>query len=150
MDATSRNDFFLLEHGFDNDISSLKIVEGLIVVMCIDPHCDNSHEWGNTVEFVGPYNAGYLIEGVNDWASHIRIYPYDPINEPRVSVFDGWRFEIGHAGTFLPGSFTNEDLKNHHIDKGGYRGAISSMYVPAGLFAEVFNNDNFRGESLTF
>lgn len=133
----------LKDIGWDDTISSLRIGEGIKVKMCQLANCHDDHEWSNAVELVGPYNSGFLYDARNDFASHIIIEDYDARNYPVVSFFGRERFEISTAGVFREGTYNGEDIKRHHLDKGGYGWAISSFKIPPGLYTTIYRGDHF-------
>jgi hypothetical protein len=62
-------------------MSSFQIGEGVRAVFCKNKYCKDIEDWDASIEIVGPYNAPDMIEGTNDWASHVYIYPYNPEKE---------------------------------------------------------------------
>lgn len=70
------------DYGFNDQMSSLQIGEGLRVKFCEHSNC-NGGEWYNSFELLGPYNCPNMPYA-NDWVSYIEVYPYDPAVEPRV------------------------------------------------------------------
>ena len=118
-------------------------------LICENENCkDADSDWGRAVEIIGPYNEGEM-QDINDWADHIRLYPYDAKQEPLVQAFGNHKFGLGHAGLFGVGEYTGDDFKNHHVDKGGYSGAISSLVIPSGLFAILYKDNFYKGDSVT-
>ena len=115
--------------------------------ICKHVYCEQEDHWDNVVELVGPYNIGAL-EDINDWASHIYLFHYDPKTEKFVQMFGHERFDASFAGLFPEGQYTSDDIKRHHVDKGGFNHAASSMIVPNGLYAQIFKSDYFSGESM--
>jgi hypothetical protein len=48
-----------IEQFLDNDsVSSLRIGNGLLAILCNNWNCDFYDDWYNAVEIVGPYNSG--------------------------------------------------------------------------------------------
>ena len=82
---------------------------------------------------------------MNDWASHIRLFPYNEEQDPLVQAFGNQGFGTGHAGVFGVGEYTGQDLKNHHVDEGGHHGSISSLVIPKGLFVILYKDFNYKG-----
>jgi hypothetical protein len=71
--------------------------------ICKHKYCQDESHWDTVMEIVGPYNAPDMIQGTNDWASHLYIYPYNPVTDKYVQVFSKERYEVGHAGLFSIG-----------------------------------------------
>lgn len=76
--------------------------------MCKNRNCDDDWKWDGAIDIVGPYNEG-KIEDIDNWISHIRLYPHDPNTEKYVQAFSQAYFGTGHAGIFGIGDYTNED-----------------------------------------
>lgn len=96
------------DHMCNDCISSFQIGAGVRAHICKHAYCKDDHVWDNAIDIVGPYNEG-KISDINDWISHIRLYPYDPETQPLVQVFNQRVFGTGHAGLFDVGDYTNED-----------------------------------------
>ena len=73
MDVSNLNDAIVENHLCKNCLSSLKIGAGVKAYLCENVNCDGWGDWWRVVEVVGPYNAGALVDGINDWVSHIKI-----------------------------------------------------------------------------
>eukprot|EP00347_Sterkiella_histriomuscorum_P019757 403340404 len=148
--ASGKTSVYLKDVGFNDNMSSFQVGEGLRVRICKHAYCDSEDHWDNALNVLGPYNTATMQDGVNDWASHILIYPYDPKTELYVQGFSRERYESGHAGIFPEGSYTSDDIKRHHIDKGHHGGALTSLVVPQGLIVTLFKDDYYGGERVTF
>eukprot|EP00347_Sterkiella_histriomuscorum_P002187 403369131 len=139
----------LFNMGWNDVLSSFKIGEGVRAKICKHKYCQDESHWDTVIDILGPYNAPQMYD-TNDWASHIWIYPYNPQTEKYVQLFSKENFDVSHAGIFPVGFYNSDDIKSHHIDKGGYEGSASSMIVPDGLTLTIFQNDRFSGQFLTF
>lgn len=118
-------------------------------MICKHKNCGASDHWDNVIDVLGPYNAAFLFDGIDNWASHIFIYPYDPKTEKYVQLFHRDRYDASFMGIFPLGQYDSEDIKHHHVDKGGYWAATSSVIVPSGLTVTLFKGDYYSSESLT-
>eukprot|EP00347_Sterkiella_histriomuscorum_P016467 403353067 len=139
----------LYNMGWNDKLSSFQIGEGVRAKICKHKNCKDESHWDTVLDILGPYNAAQMFDGTNDWASHIWIFPYNPQTEKYVQLFSGQNFDVSHAGIFSVGQYDSDDIKHHHVDKGGYKGAASSMIVPDGLTVTLFKNDYYNGEQLT-
>lgn len=84
-------------------LSSIQIGEGVRIKICKHENCAEEDHWDSVVEILGPYNSAELIDDLNDWASHVFLFHYDPNTEKYVQAFGSERFEIGYAGIFPEG-----------------------------------------------
>lgn len=84
MDVNFRNNYNLIDVGFNDLMSSLQIGEGVRAKICKNCNCEGADQWDTVIDIVGPYNVGAMIDGTNDWASHIILYKYDPKKEKYV------------------------------------------------------------------
>eukprot|EP00347_Sterkiella_histriomuscorum_P014316 403361339 len=147
--ASGVTNVYLGNVGFNDDMSSFQIGEGLRVRICKHAGCGSEDHWDNALDVLGPYNTATMQDGVNDMASQIQIYPYDPKTDLYVQGFSRERYESGHAGLFAEGQYTSDDIKRHHIDKGGHGGALTSIVVPDGLIVTLYKGDFYGGERVT-
>eukprot|EP00347_Sterkiella_histriomuscorum_P018154 403346588 len=147
--AAGNTNVYLGNVGFNDDMSSFQIGEGVRVKICKDAGCESEDHWDKAIEVLGPYNTATMQDGINDWASHIVLYPYDPKTDLYVQGFSRERYESGHAGLFAEGQYTSDDIKRHHLDKGGYGGALTSIVVPEGLIVTLFSQDYYGGNRVT-
>ena len=63
-----------------------------------------------------------------------------------MQIFSKDRFDVAEAGIFPAGFYNNHDIKDHHIDEGGFPGGASSLVVPTGLNLTIYDEDHFRGK----
>ncbi len=74
----------------------------------------------------------------------VRLYPYDPINNPKVQIFKSPNYSTGKAGTFGPGYYLEREIhEDHHID------GVTSIVVPEGLTMTIYRENNYSGKQRT-
>eukprot|EP00347_Sterkiella_histriomuscorum_P004771 403359170 len=134
--------------GWNDRLSSFQLGEGVRAKICKHEACGDDSHWDTVIDILGPYNAAQMFE-TNDWASHMWIFPYNPQTEKYVQLFSGQRFDVSHSGIFPVGQYDSDDIKFHHVDKGGHWGAVSSIIVPDGLTVTFFNDNYYNGGQLT-
>ncbi|CDW89576.1 UNKNOWN [Stylonychia lemnae] len=136
-----------LSPNFDKLLSSVQIGKGLRVRFS---KFKNGVWWGwsDNFEVLGPYNEPYFVPF--DTVSYIEVYSYDEKKEPRVTLIGGYLKQFDRSGTFLPGKYFTQDLQYNGIDKPRNKGGASGIIVPANMAIQVFQNDYFEGESITF
>ncbi|CDW73163.1 UNKNOWN [Stylonychia lemnae] len=136
-----------LSPNFDELMSSVQIGKGIRVKFC--KYRDGVWwGWSDNFEVVGPYNEPYFIP--SDTVSYIEVYPYDENTEPRVTIIGGQLSKFDRSGTFLQGRYLTQDLQWNGIDRPRNNGGASAIIVPANMGIQVFKNDFFEGESITF
>ena len=149
MDVNTFNDAHLFEmDGWQDVISSFQLGEGVRMKLCMNNHCEGENQWYNAIEMVGPYNSGVINE-VEDRASHIYLYHYDPKTEKYVKMFSYPRFEGSFMGIFGVGHYTSNDILNHHLDWPGNPLAVSSFVVPEGVYLRMYRENDYVGETFT-
>lgn len=91
-------------------------------------------------EVIGPYIENDLSNCWNDAISSAESFPYDPIKDPRVLLFDKKGLGIGcGAGSFSEGTYLKSHLRTFGIYSGGSNDGVSSLYVPSGLTLKIFD-----------
>ncbi|CDW88789.1 UNKNOWN [Stylonychia lemnae] len=136
-----------LSPNFDDILSSVQIGKGLRVKFCQYKDCV-WWGWSDSFEVLGPYNEPYFIP--YDSVSYIEVYSYDEKTEPRVTIIGGEIRQFDRSGTFLPGRYLTEDLQKNGIDRPRYGGGASAILVPANMGIQIYKNDFFEGETITF
>ncbi len=122
-------------------ISSFKIGKNVRARLCQNTNCaGEDSRWDSAIDIVGPYTVNQL-EDINDWISHIKLFPYNPDEEIFVQAFSLPEYGVGHAGLFPLGNFSSPDILKKHLNLPGNHGSISGMVVPNGYVAIIYDKD---------
>lgn len=120
-----------------NNLSSLRVRRGYEVVLF-----DGDNFTGPSIT-INATNACLVAQGWNDRASSLRVQPAAPTPVRRVATF--YRdCDFGGLGVPLEvGSYTTRQLEDRYIRNND----VSSIKVADGFEVEIFDGDNFTGES---
>lgn len=117
----------------DERASSLIVGKNVRARFCTHFGCKMDH-WQDMFEIVGPYQDDSLEECWNDQISHVEVYSYDYVNDPRVMMIDAYDLSVGcGAGTFPVGKYSKDDLNYFGLDTGGISDGVSTIVIPSGL-----------------
>ena len=143
MDVDSRNNVNIAQSFCNDCIRSMKVGPGVRVKLCNRENCEFENNWGESIQLVGPYNTGFLLDWKDYWISHAQLFHYDRKSEPMVQMFVWPKYDCGQAGVFGVGTYDYEQMRQHQIDK------VNSFNVPDGAILIMYWDDKFRGKEKT-
>ena len=93
-----------------------------------------------------------VLMGHHDSASSIKMYPYDALTNPAVTLFDGLNCE-GTSGVFF-GPQNGDGVKKIYNKESMWvnnvpKNSVASVMIPYGLSLKIYEHDGTRGLSTT-